>query len=130
MTKEDWQQVEKALSGTYGSAKLKVDGREVTFKRGLVSKNRLGIGTYVDGTFQGGWLSSKDPVPEARYMRPASKFAWKAEARKRMKKLSKKRLKELGFDPDEKHHYFTAIWPNVTAIRRHYQKTFERIELI
>ena len=44
--------------------------------------------------------------------------------------MPKRYLKELGCDPDEKYHYFDPSWPNVTALRRHYQKTFASIELI
>lgn len=128
MKKEEWEKVEKALSGTYGQAKLQVDDREVTFQRALVSKNRLGIGMYIDGELKGKWLFNE--CPEQLYFRPAWKSAWPAAARREMKKLSKRSLKQLGYDPDKKHHYFTFVWPNVTAIRRHYQKTFESIELI
>lgn len=130
MTKEDWNKVEQALSGVVGHAKLKVDGREVTFARCRVSRNRLGIGTYVDGEIQGAWLFPKKPTPESRYMRPMSKWYWTAESRKRMKKLSKRYRKQNDLDPDKKQHYLTPLWPNATAIRRHYQKTFESIELI
>jgi len=130
MTKEDWAKVEKALSGTYGHAKLKVDGLEVTFRRAQVSKNRLGIVTYIGGEFKFVWLDPKKEFPGQRYLRPVSKFVWTAKSRREMKKMSKRRLKALGYDPDEKWHGYDALWPSATAIRRHYQKTFESIELI
>ncbi len=129
MTKEEWESVEKALSGTYGQVKLKVDGREVTFLRALVSKNRMGIGTYVDGSLKGEWCGLGGEHPESRYLRPVSKFAWTDKQRRDMKKLGKKLLKEMGWDPDKKYHYFDPIWSNSTQIRRHYQKTFQSIEL-
>ncbi|WP_027714920.1 hypothetical protein [Desulfuromonas sp. TF] len=132
MTKEDWEKVEKALSGTYGRAKLKVDGREVTFARGLIDKNRLGIGTYVDGKLRGEWIGSKNEHPEQRYLRPAFKFTHKPKTRATLNKMSKRQRKELGeyWDPDHKYHYFSFWWNNVTEIRRHYQKTFKSIELL
>lgn len=130
MTKEEWEKVEKALSGVFGSAKLRVDNHDVTFQRRLYGKNRLAIVTFVDGHMKGEWLDPKKEQPEQRYLRLVAKFAWKAESRKRIKKMSKRRQKELGYDPDEKYHYFNPSWPNTTAIRRHYQKTFQSIELI
>ncbi len=130
MTKEDWARVEKALGGTYGYAKLQVDGREVTFQRGLVSKNRLGIGTYIDGAFKGVWLRSNTECPEQQYMRPASRFLWKEKDRVFFKKQSKAVLKKYNVDPNAKHHYFDPFWSSVTSIRRHYQKTFSSIELL
>jgi hypothetical protein len=46
-------------------------------------------------------------------------------------KLSKRRRKEWGLDDaDKKIRIYLPFWPNATAIRRHYQKTFESIELI
>lgn len=63
MTKEEWAAVEKALSGTYGSAKIKADEFEVTFYRTLVSENRLGILTYVNGVYRGNgsWRTTRTP---------------------------------------------------------------------
>ena len=130
MTKENWAKVEKALSGLVGEVVLLADGRKVTFQRGPGGKNRLIIATYIDGAFRGEWCNPKKETPETRYMRPVAKFVWAAESRRRMKKMSKRKLKQLGYDPDEKIHYFHPLWPNATAIRRHYQKTFSSIELV
>lgn len=130
MTKEDWERIEKALGGLYGYAKLTVDGREVQFQRELVAKNNLGIVTYVDGHWMGAWISASNEHPEQQFLRKIEKFVYPAKTRKSWKKLSKRRQKEWGLDPDKKGHYFSPIWPSVSAIRRHYQKTFTSIELI
>lgn len=132
MTKEDWQKVETALSGTYGSAKIKADEFEVTFRRGLVSKNRLAIVTYVDGYMRGIWIDAAKQYPEQRCLRPISRPMIKAKERADLKKLSKRALKALGpaFDPDRKWHFFDVSWHSVTQIRRHYQKTFAKLELV
>jgi hypothetical protein len=130
MTKEDWARIEKALGGIYGYAKLQVDGREVTFQRQLVSKNSLGVITYVDGHMKGVWLSPREEYPERRYMRPFSRYIYPAKQREKIKKMPKWMKKDLRIDPDEKIQLFSSIWPSATAIRRHYQKTFTSIELI
>ncbi|MDW7643424.1 MAG: hypothetical protein SCI25_00110 [Desulfuromonadales bacterium] len=132
MTKEDWDKVEKALSGIYGMAGVKADEFEVTFHRGLVSKNRLAIVTYVDGYRKGKWVDAKDQHPEQRCLRPASRLMCKPKERAALKKMSKRLLKELGpaFDPDRKWHYYDFKWTSVAQIRRHYEKTFQSIELI
>lgn len=132
MTKEEWAAVEKALSGTYGSAKIKADEFEVTFYRTLVSENRLGILTYVNGVYRGEWFLADSAHPEQRCLRPASRYLCRPKERARLKKLSKPMRKTLGpaFDPDRRWHYFDACWPNATAIRRHYQKTFQTLELM
>lgn len=131
MTKEEWAQVERALSGTYGMARIKADEFVVTFYRQLISKNRLAIVTYVDGQMRGEWINAENAHPEQRCLRPASRFMCSPKQRAELKKLRKGLRKSLGpaFDPDRKWHYFDLGWPNVTAIRRHYQKTFKAIEL-
>jgi len=130
MTKEDWGKVEKALSGTYGHAVIQVDGREVYFQRGLVTKNRLGIVTYIDGQWKGAWISGKEEYPEQKYLRPATRFMHSAKRRAEFKKWPKRIQKLFAYDVDEKLHYYDLIWPSVTAIRRHYEKTFQSIELV
>lgn len=131
MTKEDWAKVEKALSGLYGIAKLKVDGREVTLARELVGKNQLGIVVYVDGHWKGEWIGTKKDCPEQLYLCGRDRFAYTAKYRREVAKLSKRRRKEWGLDDaDKKIRIYLPFWPNATAIRRHYQKTFESIELI
>lgn len=131
MTKEEWARVEKALSGTYGMARVKADEFVVTFHRQLVSKNRLAIVTYVDGYMKGEWINAEDPHPEQRCLRPASRFMCGPKERAALKKIPKRTREKWGpaFDPDRKWHYFDRCWPSVTAIRRHYQKTFTLIEL-
>ncbi|MFH1027797.1 MAG: hypothetical protein V1791_07335 [Pseudomonadota bacterium] len=130
MTKEDWAMVEKALSGTYGFAKLQVDGHAVTFERRLVTKNRLGIVTFVDGKFNFEWVSPKTDHPEQRFLRRKSELFYKPKERAEYAKWSKRLRKDCCFDIDKKFHFFTMTWPSATAIRRHYQKTFQNIELI
>jgi hypothetical protein len=130
MTKDDWARVEKALGGIYGYAKLNVDGRETLFRRELVSKNQLGIVTYVDGHMKGAWLSPREEHPERRYMRPFSRYIFPAKEREKIKKMPKWMKKGLRLDPDKKIQLFSSIWPSATAIRRHYQKTFTSIELV
>jgi hypothetical protein len=132
MTREEWAKVEKALSGIYGQAKLKVEDCEITFQRQLVDKNKLGIMTFVDGHFLGVWFSAEKPCPEQKFLRPCSRFTHKPKTRAELKKLPKKTREAWGdfYDPDRKWNGFSPFWPNVTAIRRHYQKSFQSIELI
>jgi len=132
VTKQEWQQVEKALSGTYGTAKIKADGFEVTFHRRLVSKNRLAIVTYDNGWMDGKWIDAKSEHPEQRCLRPGSRYMCRPKERAELKKLRKRTLKALGpaFDPDRKWHYYDPSWSSVAQIRRHYQKTFQSLELL
>lgn len=132
LTKEEWARVEKAVSGLYGNAKLKVDGRDVTFARERIGKNRLGVVIYVDGSWEGKWFGEEnEEIPEQRYLCPQEKYAYTAKSRAQMKKFSKKKLKEWGYgDPNKKVRVFYPYAASLTPIRRHYQKTFASIELV
>ncbi len=130
MNREEWDRVEQALSGVFGRIRLKVDGREVTFRRGLITKNRLGIMTYVDGTFKGAWMLPSHEAPESMFLRPQSRFVYTQKERKRFKRIRKKTLKELKIDPDKKMHSFTPFWNSVGSIRKHYERTFKDIQLL
>lgn len=135
LTKAEWALVEKQLSGFYGSVYLLVDGRRVTFARRLVSKNRLSIVTYVDDCLEGKWMLPKNECPESSYLRRVERFVYSAKERalehKTIKRIGVKTLKKwkLYRDPNKKFLLYDWCWPSVTAIRRHYEKTFKSIEL-
>lgn len=134
MTREEWQRVEKALSGIYGKAELMVDGNNISFVRELVSNNKLGIVAYVNGRWEAKWFSARTEYPEQRFLRREERFLHKpklrAEIKKHVKRYGRRFLKEINLDPDQKYVRFSPIWPNVTAIRRYYEKNFASIELI
>ena len=126
MTKEDWVQVEKALSGVYGFAKIKADGRLVSFSRGLIGKNRLVIATYIDGVFEFKWVLREGAHLERSYLKRSEKFYYTAAERAKLKKLPKKYQSNI----DKKIEQFSPFWNSGAEIRRHYQKTFASIELV
>lgn len=132
ITKEEWARVERAVSGIFGRAKLKVDGREVLLVRERVSKNGLGVVIYVDGSWEGSWIGvAKDDCPEQRYMCPHPRFRYPAKFRKELKKAGKRFCKKYGWgDPDEKVLIYYPYATSLTPIRRHYQKTFRSLELV
>ena len=132
LTKDEWAKVETALSGLIGHVKLKVDGRIITLDRTFIKKNRLGIIVYVDGTLNLKWCfpAAGESFAETRYYRPVSRWYWTPASRARLKKKSKRFLKEMGYDPDRKLLHYSYYWTDPAAIRRHYQKIFTSIELI
>lgn len=129
MDKENWKKVEDALSGTYGSADMKVDGFTISFYRVLISKNRLGIIMCVDGWMKGKWLIND--CPENKFLRPCKKYLYSKKDREALRKLRKgsKRLKGC-LDPDKIYEYKHGIWNSVASIRKYYEKTFKNIKLI
>ena len=129
LTKEQWQKVDRQLSGIYGKIEMLVDGRKVTFERCRVSKNKLGIQTFIDGVFKGAWVLSDNTHPEQRYLRQYSKFLHTKKQRDAGAKLGKRLRKEMGIDYEKKISFFVPDWSSAAQIRRHYEKTFISIEL-
>ena len=133
MTKAEWQLVADGLSGTWGIVELEIDGFNITLQRCLISKNRLGTMTYVNGEFKGKWITDKT-VREGDFLRPTKKHIYSAKMRNDIKKLNKllkkhpsERIKDL--DPDMVYRSRSSFWGSVAAIRRHYEKTFTSIKL-
>ena len=136
MTESDWEQVEQTLSGLVGYVKLRADGRVVTFARGRISANRLGIATYIDGHFREAWCSFQSECPEQRYLRPVDRFLWPAKARIYWRRLSARERKILQKERPElvdihaKVRSYSPIWPSAKAIRRHYERVFAETEFL
>lgn len=130
MTKEEWEKIEAALSGLLGRVVLIVEGREITFIRGQVGKNRLGIMMYVDGEFEAKWMSPENNCPESRFLRPKSGFVYSKKQRADLRKLSKKFLKSRDIDLDKKYIIFDPMWPSASSLRKYYEKNFQDIKLI
>jgi hypothetical protein len=135
MTREQWTEVEKALSGRYGKVTLRIEGREITLVRELVSKNKLGVVVYVDGKLKSEWIGVAKDCDEQRFMYPSQRFVYSARERDQQKRLlkrfGKRWLKEQGItDPNKKATIFLPFFPSATAARRHFQKNFPEIELV
>ncbi len=136
MTKEEWVQVEKALSGLYGHAKLKIGGYDITLQRSLIKKNQLGVVVFVNGQWKGEWVGKENDCPEQTFLCPRDRYVYTAKSRAEQKKLIKrygKRRSDSLFgvgDPDKKIRIFLPWFPSGKAARLYYQKKFVGIELI
>jgi len=131
MTRQEWELVDRALSGLWGTARLRVDGREVWLDRALTGKNRLGIVVYVDGVIKTAWCGPPKEIPEQKYLYPQRRYKYRRKYRRILRKMSRKRRRELGVgDPDERWTCYLPVFPSVRAVRWHYGRTFESIELL
>jgi hypothetical protein len=132
ITIEGWKAVEASLSGYIGSVEMQVDGRTVTFQRGLLDKNRLGTMTFIDGKCKGEWFLSdnENKAPEKKYLRPTTRFVWSTKSRRQMKKIPNRTLKQKKWNTDETITLYDPVWKNASTIKRHYEKTFNEIILL
>jgi hypothetical protein len=133
MTKEQWAAVEEAVSGIFGSAKLKCDGYDVTLNRERVSKNRLGITVFVNGAWKGAWLMHDSQHEETRrFMCPVTRYVNPPKLRADLVKIyGGKRCPKAEIERiNRKFTTFQPYWTNVTALRRHLVKHNQVIEII
>jgi len=66
ITKDQWADIEKELSGYFGQVKLVLEGRVLTLKKEFFNENRLCIVVYIDGKWCPAWSNEKseqfDPI--------------------------------------------------------------------
>jgi hypothetical protein len=130
MDKHEWQQVEQALSGTYGHVVLLAGGEEITLERGLVSKDRLGIVTWINGEFQVKWCSGRQSYPEQQFLRRRESLAYTGKMRAALLRMSKRQRQEIGYDVNKKYVTYPPLWTSFSALRRHYQQNFPDAKLV
>jgi hypothetical protein len=129
MTRDDWSAIEESLSHAYGSAKVRVDGFEVSFQV-LQDKMRLVIAVYVNGWMKGEWLINK--TEEAtRFCRPCVFALWSPSSKKKLTSgLRKSDIKQIFPDLDKKGTYYLSHWLSFGALKRHLIKNNKSIELV
>jgi hypothetical protein len=126
MNKSEWKLVTDALSGVYDRVELEVDGFEISLHRCQKAKNRLAIMTYVNGQFLGKWFSDA-ACREGDFLRPTIKHLYPLKLRKSFKKTNKRHGTSIDYDAVIKSR--SPFWGSVSAIRKHYEKTFKNIKL-
>jgi hypothetical protein len=124
MTNEQWKELDQSLSGLFGKAELMVDGFRVSLYRERITKNRLGIVTYINGQWKGAWIVYPDKHPESRLLNHRTRRAYK---KNHFKGTPKSLLKKYNIDPDRKIHHLDITWNSVASIRRQYEARFKKI---
>jgi len=127
-TEDDWQDVWYRLR-LYYTAVLNVDDHNVflffCFDENKLSATRImilvkNVGIY--GDYKGELEITKG------LCRPVKKYVYTAKSRKSMKKLSKKRQKEYGCDPDKRRLIYSPFWTNFKAMVKHIMKNNKEIK--
>jgi len=136
ITKEQWAEIEKQLSGLMGRVDMLCDGYKVSAQ---VEKNKmtLVVTIYVDGYIRGEWLFNKNgsEIP-LKFHQEKKRFGFSAKFRALLAKQAKSKY----FNKDERDkaaadskktssHYWPH-WPNAKAFCRHIRKTCTSIELV
>lgn len=129
LNKEQWQSFEQEAERLYHSTKLRCDGFELTVRKEMVGRNRLGLAVYVNGRIKGEWLMAERNCPELRFMRPHERFLYSPKERQRVVKECGKRWSEKS-GVNKKYTIYLPWWTSATALRRHLVKHCQQIELV
>jgi hypothetical protein len=127
MTPEDWKYVENELTPPIGFVKLICDGYEVALRVVMITKMSFGVEVFVNGIRKGNWII-EECEESRRFYRRVERPMYKPHEHKEIKNVCKILGKKSYHD--EKFVYFKPYWTNVTALRRHFCKHNQDIQLV
>ncbi len=137
VTKEQWEQIEQQLSGSWGRVELVCDGYKIHAIVGRISPLKYGIEVYVDGVIEGAWVLNNDnsEIPR-KFLCEKKRFVFGAKYRESLLKMSKSRIwpkeQREGFAAraNKTHTHWLPYWTSAKAFCRHIRKTCTAIELV
>lgn len=131
ITKEQWEQVESELSGSWGHVEMMIDWFKVDLRVERVKSLKYTIMTYVNGQFCGKWMRD-DSDEGRRFFRVSSSFVFSASHRAEVikiyggKRCPKAKLEEI----NKKYTTLMPNWSSVKSMRRHFEKNNQSLELV
>lgn len=129
MTPEEWKQVETALSGSFGVAKLRVDGYELWLVIEQAKPLKYVISVYVNGWMRGEWLM-KDCEERRRFCCPRkTRLYMPAQKAKLTKGLGKRAIAKYFPNIDHTITWYSSAWGSFSALKRHLLANNKQIEL-
>lgn len=133
ISKEQWNQIEEQLKGSYGHVKLSLEGRELSLEKRFVKENQLAILVFIDGTIlvTNGWPNHDqfdEFVQKVWRERKLSYYKPKEQARI-IKAFGKRNAKKHFPKLDEKLSFWVADFSTAASLRRKLQK-LDGLELI
>lgn len=133
ITKEQWSAIEQEMKGSMGRVVLKLEGRQLSLEKRLITENQLAILVYIDGTINPGWgwegSDHFEPFVK-RVWRQSTRSVYKPSEQARIIKNLGKRLAKKTFpDMDKKLHFWMPYFKTSASMRRVLQKNKE-IELV
>lgn len=129
MTPEQWKELEQTLSSSYGFAKLKIDGYNITLNVEPYKGLRSCIAVYVDGKMKMENITNDSDIRRRFYCKH-TKQLFKIDKKKaaRMTKAEKKALDELRKETVYEH--YEPWWTSFRSMKSHFIKNNASIELL
>lgn len=129
MTKDEWLLVKNQLSHPWGSAKLRVDGYELTLQVEQIKPLKFAIMFFVNGVRKGEWMQGKAEESK-RFCRPVTKALYSPAKKKAMTKgVSKANIKKYAGWIETTYSFWELYWPTFAPLQRHLIANNKVIEL-
>lgn len=127
MIKEDWEFVEKELSGIFGRVDLIVDNYNVTIACRLERTRHYALMVYIDGKFDLKW-AQEDCDIRRRFCSRHTKCYLDQKQRNRLKRERKAFREEV--KKRMTFEYFLPYWNSFRRMKAHFIKNNTSIELV
>lgn len=132
ITKEQWEEIEKGLSGSFGAVKFRLGEKEITLEKRFIKENVLAICVFIDGTMNQkiGWSGEHyDPIVEQLWNK-RSRSVFSPIQKKRIEKdFGKRRAKKVFEDLDKKVEWHEPFFKTFASMQRKYKK-IEGLEFV
>lgn len=131
ITKEQWEEIEKALKGLMGVVKFKLGEKQITLEKRFIKENVMVICVFIDGTMNQkmGWSGEHyDPIVEQLWTK-RSRSVYSPTEQKRIIKTWGKREAKKYHDIDKKLEWHEPFFKTFASMRRKYKK-IEGLEFV
>ena len=135
ISKEQWDGIEKELSGHFGRVELRCDGHEIIAAIAPIAPLRQAIVVYIDGHIKGEWLMGKNELA-CKFHRESKRFLYS----KKQRDQAKLSMKRRGNSPESRKFWNETTtlqssvwypwWTNAKAFLKHISKTCTEIEVV
>lgn len=125
ISKEQWNEVEKAMAGPFGSVKFKLNDKEIALEKRFIKENVLVICVFINGEMKQsmGWPGDHyDPIVEQLWNK-RSRSAYTAKQKQSWIKIyGKRRVKKEVEDLDKKIEWYEPFFKTYASMQRKYKK--------
>lgn len=129
MTPEQWKELEQTLSSSYGFAKLKIDGYNITLNVEPYKGLRSCIAVYVDGEIKTENIIKDCDIRRRFYCKHTKQIVRiDKKMTAKMTKAEKKVVEE--FEKENYYEHYEPWWTFFRSMKSHFIKNNASIELL
>ncbi|MGO2235557.1 MAG: hypothetical protein ACTH5B_15925 [Marinomonas sp.] len=132
ITKDQWEEIEKALKGSMGVVKFKLGDKQITLEKRFIKENVLVICVFINGKLDQklGWPGDDyDPAIEPIWNKRSRSVYSPARKKKFIKIFGKRRVKQEIEDLDKKYEWHEPFFKTFVSMQRKYKK-IEGLEFV